>query len=344
MTTIKDVADQAGVSIATVSRVLNQNRYVSPELNERVRQAIADLHYEQNALARNLRRSESLTLGIIIPDSTNPFFAEVARGIEDVCFEQGYLVILCNTSEDPEKAAAYLSSLRQNRVAGVIIVSPGELHTELRQSLRAKYPLVVADRLLPGLPIDSVISDNGVGAEQAVHHLLALGHRRIGVVVGNHLDTRQTIKARLNGVLRTLAEAGLAIDEDLIYTETDYTPEGGYAAACSLLERPNPPTAIFAFNDLLAFGVVSYAYQQGIRIPEHLSVVGFDDINLAAYIAPALTTIAQPKYELGRKAADILLDRIHGELCPPRTLVLPTRLVVRQSTAQVCYAPALNGH
>ncbi len=344
MTTIKDVADQAGVSIATVSRVLNQNRYVSPELNERVRKAIADLHYEQNALARNLRRSESLTLGIIIPDSTNPFFAEVARGIEEVCFENGYLVILCNTSEDPEKAAAYLTALRQNRVAGVIIVSPGELQAELRQPLRAKYPIVVADRLLPGLQVDSVISDNYVGAEQAIQHLLMLGHRRVGVVVGNHLETRQTIKDRLDGVLMTLSAAGLPIDEALIDTESDYTPEGGYEAACVLLDRPNPPTAIFAFNDLIGFGVMSYAYQHGIRVPQDLSVIGFDDIKLAAFMNPALTTIAQPKYELGRKAAEILLERIHGEVCPPQTMILPTRLVVRQSTAQVCYAPALNGH
>lgn len=344
MTTIKDVADYAGVSIATVSRVLNQNRYVSPELNERVRKAIADLQYEQNALARNLRRSESLTLGIIIPDSTNPFFAEVARGIEEVCFEQGYLVILCNTSEDSAKAAAYLSTLRQNRVAGVIIVSPGELQSELRPSLRAKYPIVVADRLLPGLPVDSVISDNDVGARQAMSHLLALGHRRIGIVVGNHIDTRQTIKARLNGVIDMLDTAGVPVDESLIHTDGDYTPEAGYSAAQVLLEQPNPPTAIFAFNDLLGFGVMAYAYQHGIRIPHELSVIGFDDINLAAYIAPGLTTIAQPKYELGRKAAEILLERIHGEGCPPRTLVLPTRLVVRQSTGQVCYEPTFDGH
>lgn len=335
MATIKDVADQAGVSIATVSRVLNQNRYVSPELNERVRKAIVDLNYEQNALARNLRRSESLTLGIIIPDNSNPYFAEVTRGIEDFCFEHGYLAILCNTTEDRSKAAAYLSTLRQNRVAGVIVVSPGDLQAELRQPLRAGYPIVIADRLLSGVAADTVVSDNFEGAQQAMRHLLELGHERIGIVVGNQYDSRHTIAVRKEGVLAALHDARIPVDNSLFYNDGGYSPETGYIAARMLLERPRPPTAIFAFNDMLAFGVLGYAYQHGIKIPEQLSVVGFDDINLAAYVVPSLTTIAQPKYELGRKVAEIMLERIHGETCPPRTIVLPTHLVVRQSTGKM---------
>src|SRR5688572_26696965 len=179
MSTIKDVADRANVSIATVSRVLNKNRYVSPELRERVQHAIRDLKYEQNVVARNLRRSQSVTLGIIIPDAGNPFFAEITRGVEDVCYERGYICVLCSAGDNAARAASYLSTLYQHRVAGLILVSPGDLREDLRYHIDKGDPLVLVDRALPDVPADMVVSDNYGGGFQAAQHLLELGHRRI---------------------------------------------------------------------------------------------------------------------------------------------------------------------
>jgi len=331
MITIKDVAEKAHVSIATVSRVLNNTRYVSPEIAVRVHQAVEELHYEHNALARNLRRNQSLTLGVIIPDSNNPFFAEVTRGVEDACFDQGYVVVLCNTSESTEKAASYLTTLYQHRAAGIIIVSPGDMTDELQAYLDKGYPIVVVDRPLPRVAADMVVSDNYGGARMAVQHLVELGHKRIAFIINQ--EPLETVKSRWQGAQDAMSEAGLPIDPDLIYHQGDFLPDSGYKAAHQFLRLSTPPSAIFAFNDLMAFGVLSFAYDRHIRIPEDLSIIGFDDIAISAYAVPSLTTIAQPKYELGQKVAEILLKRIQGDDAPILHLTLPTELIVRKSTA-----------
>ena len=331
MATIKDVARQAKVSIATVSRVLNDTGYVSEELEQRVRDAISALGYKPNVVARHLRRSESLTLGMLIPDSSNPFFAEVAKGVEDLCFERGYTVVLCNTDEQASKAAAYFTTLFQHRVAGFILLSPAGLREHIQHLLDEGIPVVLADRPLPDLRIDSVVSDNYGGARDAVRHLLELGHRRIGFIVGaGELDT---IRSRWRGAEEAMHDAGIDIDPELVIRQGDYFPQAGHSAADALLSRADPPSAIFAFNDLMAFGVLNYAQAHGIAVPEQLSVVGFDDIAMAAYSVPSLTTIAQPKYELGKKVAGMLLDRIAGDEQPPVSLTLPTTLMVRKSTS-----------
>lgn len=331
MPTIKDVADRANVSIATVSRVLNQTRYVSPELDVRVREAIRTLNYEHNTLARSLRRSESLTLGVVIPDSNNPFFAEITKGVEDICYDKGYMVMLCNTNESPAKAAFYLTTLYQHRVAGIIVVSPNNLQATLKQNLENGYPIVIVDRPVPDIQTDMVVSDNYGGAQQAVQHLLDSGHRHIGFVIGNM--ERETIKQRWQAVLDTLEKANAPLNQQLVYKFGDYQAQSGYKAAEYLLNCETTPTAIFAFNDMMAFGILSYAYDHKIRVPDQLSVIGFDDISMASYSVPSLTTIAQPKYELGRRVAEILLRRIQGDDSPTATVVLPTTLVIRQSTA-----------
>lgn len=333
MVTIKDVADLANVSIATVSRVLNQTGYVSPELDQRVRQAIAQLGYQRNALARNLRRSESLTLGMVIPDSTNPFFAEMAKGVEDVCFSNGLTVVLCNTNENPEREATYFNALYQQRVAGFIVVSTGQATPHLQQLLAQGYPIVVVDRPIPGLETDVVTSDNYGGAREAIHHLLKLGHRRIGFIAGDkHLET---IKLRWQGVHDALREYGLTAARDLIYNNADFLPQSGYAAAEALLARPEPPTAIFAFNDLMAFGVLNYAQTHGIAVPQQLSVVGFDDIVMSSYAGPGLTTVTQQKYELGRTVTELLVRRLQGGQDPPVNIIMPAKLMVRGTTAAI---------
>jgi len=331
MVTIKDVAKLAGVSIATVSRVVNENGYVSPVLEVRVRAAIETLGYQPNILARHLRRSESLTLGMLIPNSANPFFAEMATAVEEVCFGQGFTVALCNTNESSERAIAHFTTLFQHRVAGFIVVATAGLHSYMQQVLDGGYPIVLVDRPLPALATDAVVSDNQAGAEQALRHLIELGHRRIGLILGAF--SLETIRSRWAGIVEALTQAGIPIEADLIYDEGNYLAPTGYVGAEVLLNRPNPPTAIFAFNDLMAMGVLNYAYTHGIEIPHQLSVVGFDDITMACYAVPPLTTISQPKYELGKSAAELLLRRIGGEQTAPVYRILPTQLMVRASTA-----------
>lgn len=335
MATIKDVADHAGVSIATVSRVLNQSGRVSPDLEVRVHEAVRILNYRPNILARQLRRAESATVGVLIPDSSNPYFAELGKGIEDVCFENGYTVVLCNTAESADKASSYLSTLYQQRAAGFVVVTPREMITDLSELVSKGVPIVLADRPLPTFAygVDSVSSDNYGGAQQAIEHLIVCGHRRIGLIVGN-LDLN-TIKNRWRGVVDTLDRAGIALDRGLVYEQGDYLPQSGYSGAQMLMQQASAPTAIFCFNDLMALGVLNYAQSHGVRVPDQLSVIGFDDILLAAYTVPGLTTIAQPKYELGRNVAELLLRRIDGDDQPPIHRVLPTVLITRGTTGLV---------
>ncbi|MBW7886257.1 MAG: LacI family DNA-binding transcriptional regulator [Caldilineaceae bacterium] len=331
MSTIKDVAALANVSIATVSRVLNGNATVSPELVLRVQAAVEKLSYQPNKLARSLRRNESATVGVLIPDSSNPFFAELAKGVEDACFSEGFNVVLCNTNEDPAKAQVHLANLTEHRIAGFVVVSPDKLERRLQRLLDEAYLIVLADRPFPNLETDSVVADNYGGARRAVQHLLDLGHRRIGFVAGS--ATLGTVQERWRGVEEALRAAGLRPSPELIYNSGEYEPESGYAGAEVLLRQADPPTAIFAFNDLMALGILHYTHVHGIRVPDELSVVGFDNISIAAFLVPGLTTVAQPRYELGRRAAQILLRRIEGNREPPSNLVLPTELVVRASTS-----------
>jgi len=330
MPTITDVAELANVSIATVSRVLNGSAYVSPELELRVQQAIEQLGYRPNVLARHLRRNENPTIGILIPDSKNPFFAEMAKGVEDTCFGQGFVAVLCDTDEQPAKALGHLDLLYQQRAAGFAVVSPGQITPHLQQMLDDGYRIVVVDRALSSLPTDSVVSDNYGGGRLAVEHLVKLGHRRIGFVVSN-LE-HETIQGRWAGARDAMCAAGLEIDPALVYTEGDELPGSGYEGAERILRDPHWPTAIFAFNDLMAFGVLRYAQKRGITVPDQLSVIGFDDMMMASYSAPSLSTIRQPKYELGQQAAEILLRRIHGDHSPVQHLTLPTTLIIREST------------
>jgi LacI family transcriptional regulator len=333
MATITDVAELANVSIATVSRVLNGSAYVSPELVERVQKAIDQLGYRPNVLARHLRRSENPTIGILIPNSKNPFFAEMAKGIEDYCFDQGYIAVLCDTDDQPAKAIGHLDLLYMQRVAGFVVVSPGDITSRLQTLLEEGNQIVVTDRPLSTLPTDSVTSDNYGGGYQAVEHLLKLGHRRIGFMLSNL--KHETIQGRWKGAQDAMREAGVEIDPLLVDNGGDELPGSGYKGAASILRHKNPPTAIFAFNELMAFGVLRYAYEQNIQVPCDLSVIGFDDMMLAQYSTPSLTTIRQPKYELGQKAAEILLRRVQGDNSPIEVVTLPTELIVRESTAPV---------
>jgi len=326
---MRDVAERAGVSVTTVSHVINETRPVSDDLRRRVLQAMDELGYQPNALARSLRRKETHTIGMIVPDSANPFFAEVARGIEDASFEQGYSVILCNSDGDLEKELLYTNVLTEKRVDGILFVAAGVSTEHIRALQARQMPLVVVDRDIPDVVVDSVLIHNARGGWLATRHLIELGHRRIGCITGPSDVTPSA--ERVIGYQQALQEAGIPVDEALI-VRGDFQYESGYRAAQQLLALEDPPTAIFACNDLMAVGAISAAVELGFQVPAQLSVVGFDDIRLASFTNPPLTTVAQPKYEMGVVAMTMLLERMRERDMSPRRRLLDIRLVVRQST------------
>jgi LacI family transcriptional regulator len=326
---MRDVARRAGVSVSTVSHVVNNSRTVSETYRRRVMTAMEELGYRPNALARNLRRQRTSTIGMIVPDSANPFFAEVARAIEDASFEQNYSVILCNSEGNLDKQRAYTDVLIEHRVAGIVFVAAG-VSTELVNDLRLReVPTVVVDREVPGVAVDTVLTNHAQGGRLATEHLIELGHRRIGCISGG--SELSPSADRLTGYRQALARHSLPYDPALT-TRGDFQFEGGYRAAMRLL-KPPLPTAIFACNDLMAVGCMSAAIELDLSIPRDLSVVGFDDIRLASFTNPPLTTVVQPKYEIGVLAVEMLLRRMDEPEAPPQLQRLDTHLQVRQSTA-----------
>lgn len=325
---MKDVAELAGVSVTTVSHVLNKTRYVDKSLVRRVETAVKSLGYQPNALARGLRRKETRMLGMVVPDNSNPYFAELARSIEDACFECDYNVILCNSDEDPVKERAYLSLLAEKRVDGIVFVASGNDRTGVQAVLQQKIPMVVLDRELNGTKCDSILVDNRAGGCRATQHLLLGNHQRIGCVSGptNLVSARE----RLQGYHDAFTKARLRVDPKWIQPG-DFHIEGGYTAVQGLLDLPNPITAIFAANDLMAIGVLRGIAARGLRVPEDIAVVGFDGIALGRYTQPPLTTMAQPIREIGKLATELVLSRVNGERKEPRIHRLETRLVVRTS-------------
>lgn len=330
MVTMKDVAKRAGVSVATVSHVINETRFVSEELKQRVLQVIDEMGYQPDAVARSLRRKETQTIGLIVPDNSNSFFAEVARGIEDVGFEQGYSVILCNSDLNLEKELTYLDTLIAKRVDGIIFIAATAQVEHVESLVESGMPIVIADRKMPEIEVDSVLVDNFQGGYEATKHLLDLGHRRIGCITGPWDLTPSA--DRVAGYKAALSQHGLRADEDLI-VRGDYLRQSGEMAVRRFLELSAPPTAIFACNDLMAIGAMKSIHEQGLRVPEDISIVGFDDIALASCLNPPLTTIAQPKYELGKIAAELVIQKItRSDSGEKREIVLDSHLVVRGST------------
>lgn len=331
MITIKDVAQHAQVSVTTVSHVINGTRFVSEAARERVQQAIAALNYVPSALARSLKSNRTHTVGMMIPNNSNPYFAEIIRGIEDTCFEAGFNVILCNSDDDPHKQAQYVRVLSEKQVDGLIVLSSGG-DPELIATLRsAGMPQVVVDREIDDLAADLVEVNHELGGYLATRHLLDLGHRRIACIAGP--QALSPARQRVQGYHRALTESGMRVDDKLLRS-SDFTSAGGHAAMTSLLKMRQKPSAVFASNDLMAIGAVCAAAEAGLRIPEDVSVVGFDDIALAAYSNPPLTTIAQPKHQTGTLAARLLLERIAQRDKPLHREILQPTLCLRRSTAR----------
>lgn len=329
MITMRDVAERAGVSIATVSHVINETRPVSNELKARVLEAMQVLGYQPNLLARGLRRGETRTIGLIASDIADPFFAEMARCIEDAGFEQGYSVILCNSDRRRDKELFYARLLAEKQVDGVIFGTAGTSTEAIRLLQQRGMPLVVIDRRVSAVQVDLVLADNVQGGTLATRHLLELGHRRIGHITGN-IEV-SSFAERLEGYRQALQAAGIPEDDQLVVPGSARA-DGGRQAARDLLALRDRPTAIFACIDLLTLGVMREAAGLGIDVPKDLSVVGFDDIALASMLTPPLTTVAQPKQEMGRLAAEMLLERIHDPDQAARKQVLDVELIVRGST------------
>lgn len=328
--TIRDVARAAGVGQATVSRVLNNSGYVKPETRQRVVEAASALGFVPSSLARGLVRHATDTVGLIIPDITNPFFPAVTRGMEDAASEAGYTVFLCNTDNDPAMEALDVRRFRERRVDGIIFVGTTD-RRELVESLLAEgVPVVLTDRGVSDLDVDSVLVDNAAGALAACRHLIDLGHRRIAHVAGApHTRTGQD---RWNGYRRALESAGMVYEEALVRCG-DYTLGSGYRIGKELLNMGSRPTAVFAANDLMAFGVLQAAAEAGLSVPDDLSLVGFDDVQMASMVQPGLTTVRQPAYEMGRLAMTMLLERIAGDAPGGgRCHLYQPELVVRATT------------
>ncbi len=330
MPTIRDVAERAGVSPITVSRVINNSGYVSQETRSRVEAAIAELQYVPNSLARSLRFKRTHTLALVLTDITNPFWTTVARGVEDAASQRGFNVILCNTDENEAKQSEYLHVLLQKQVDGFLLVPARSTPDPIALIQSQRVPTVVLDRQVPGAKVDVVRGDSEGGAYQLVRLLLSLGHRRIAMLSGP--VNISTAADRVAGYRRALQEAGLEAQAELVcYGE--YTQESGYRMAQKALSLTPRPTALFAANNFIAIGALRALREAKVRVPEDMALVSFDDIPPAFVIEPFLTVAAQPAYEMGRRATELLLARLSGQAPPEcQEIVLPTEIIVRRSS------------
>jgi len=341
MTNIKDVASRAGVSITTVSHVINKTRYVSDDLIDRVQKAMVDLDYYPNSLASGLRSGRTKTIGLVIPDISNQFFAEISRKIEDKGFEYGYSVILCNTDDDSEKEKNYIDVLIAKQVDGILFISAGDSSSNLRKPKEFYTPIVVVDRDINEINADIVLVDNSNGGYKATKYLIELGHRRIGCISGPSQTTPSA--QRISGYKRALEEANLSIDYDLIKLG-DYRYPSGEKAMQELLMHAQPPTAIFACNDMMAFGAFRAVYNLGMKIPDDISIIGFDNIPLSQAVYPPLTTIEQPIFELAELVVNLLIEKIKFRESKTRMIdgktyskriMLETKLIKRDSCRSI---------
>ncbi len=333
MATMKEVADLANVSVATVSRVINKSGYVRPELEERVFSAMSELKYQPSALARSLRRQETLTVGLLVPQVDLPFFGALAFTIERSLFEHNYRALICSAEEDASKENAYIQMLIRQRVDGVIMVPTGHNTEGLRQLIDAGVPVVLVDRDLNIDGVSKVLSNNQQGGYEGMKHLISLGHRNIAII--SALTHTKSVAARIAGAHVALAEANLTPFAELYSASAPDQFEFGYRAMDGLLQKSTLPSAVFALTDVAAVGVMHAVARHGLNIPRDVSVLGFDNIPLAAFMLPELTTVEQPIREMGNTASHLLLDIMQRREHRPQSLMLNTRLIVRQSTTAV---------
>ena len=331
--TIKDVAERAGVSKTTVSHVLNKTRFVAEETRKKVELAAEYLNYEPSSVARSLKVKATKSLGMIITSNMNPFFAEIVREIEKFSYQGGYNLILCNTENDPHKTKSYMQMLSQKRVDGILVMcSTFNDHLFTTIIKQKTVPLVVMD-WGPSVDFIDQIQDNSLqGGMLATQHLISLGHSQIGHIAGplNKLQSQR----RFEGFQQAMTQAGLTVNPKWV-VESDFECEGGYQAMEKILAQETLPTAIFVGNDIMAMGALSAINEKGLRVPQDISLVGYDNISLSAFFSPALTTVGQPFTKLAKLAIDTLIDRLEHPREHGKTISLEPTLVERASTREI---------
>lgn len=329
MASIKDVASRAGVSVATVSRVLNDHPAVRPDTRTRVLAAVADLGYRPNAVARSLRTERTRTLGLVISDVLNPFFTELARSVEDEARALGYSVIIGNADEQPELQDHHVRTLLDRRIDG-LLVSPTDGGSPLMlDAARAGTPMVFVDRWIQGVDVPVVRADGRDAIRDLVAHLYALGHRRLAIIAGPAATT--TGSERVDAFRDALREHDLPLPHDYI-GKGDFQAASGRRATAAFLSLPNPPDAVFAADNLMALGAMDEIRSRGLRVPDDIALAAFDDIPWFVHTDPPITAVAQPTGELGRAAVRALIDRVEGR--PASSVTVSARLVVRRSCGE----------
>ncbi|GAC1468958.1 MAG: substrate-binding domain-containing protein [Ktedonobacteraceae bacterium] len=327
---IMDVARYVGVSSATVSRVISHSAGVRPDVRARVLAAMEELGYQPNRVARSLRVQRSTIIGLIISDIQNPFFITLVRAVEDIAYQNHFAIFLCNTDEDVEKEKLYIDLMQAERVAGVIISPSREKDDPCKKLIESRVPVVVIDRKMSDVEVDTVVVDNKRGAYALVDHLVADGHRRIGAVLGTLAAT--TGRERKEGYIQALTQHDLPFLPELLRIGRPQD-DAGYQLTKELLALPLPPSALFTGNNLLTVGALKAIQEQNLRIPDDIALVAFDGIAWMSVFQPEITRIQQPTYAIGQTAARLLLQRIADSEQPVQQVVLEPELIVRQSCA-----------
>ncbi|WP_086580707.1 DNA-binding transcriptional regulator CytR [Serratia marcescens] len=330
MATMKDVAEMAGVSTATVSRALMNPEKVSTPTRQKVEQAVLAVGYSPHALSRNIKRNESRTILVIVPDICDPFFADVIQGIEQTAAQQGYLVLIGDCAQQNQQERTFVNLIITKQIDGMLLLGSNLPFDASKEEQRNLPPMVMANEFAPELELPTVHIDNLTAAFEAVHYLHQLGHRQIACVAGP--EQMPLSHYRLQGYVQALRRNGITVESSYI-TRGDFTYEAGAQALTALMAQPKPPTAVFCHSDVMAIGVLSEAKKMGLRVPQDLSIVGFDDLKLAQYCDPPLTTVAQPRFQIGQQAMLLLLEQLNGQTVASGSRLLDSELIIRGSTA-----------
>ena len=335
--TIREVAKETGVSISTVSNVLNKSRYVKKETEERILEAVKKLNYRPNMVARGLRLKSTGSVGVIVPDISNPFFAEMVRGMENVARELGYTLILCCTYYDTQEEERQLNLLRDKWVDGFIFASGYNTDDHIAELVEQKIAVVAVDREITDFWVPSVLIDNVEAAKKAVDYLCQLGHKRIAYISFPSTNMK-TVENRYLGYREGLRANNIPYDPSLVLIAESLRMneiKESYSVLADFLQLSEPPTAIFVMADLMAIGILRAVKEMGLRVPEDISIMGFDNIAISAFTDPPLTTIKQPKKKMGATAMQLLIDLIRHKRVEKKKILMPTEVVVRQSTGKV---------
>ena len=332
MATIKDVAKMAGVSTTTVSHVINKTRFVAQETESLVLQAIKDLNYSPSAVARSLKVNTTKSIGMIVTTSEAPYFAEIIHAVEEHCYRQGYSLFLCNTQNNAEKIKNHLEMLAKKRVDGILVMCseyfPDSLN--LLHSVE-NIPMVVMD-WGPNVHTDIILDNSFDGGYLATKHLIENGHKYIGIIAGEL--TKTTAKTRYEGFIHAMKEAGLTVNPNWVM-EGFFEPEDGYECMNKILSQDNLPTAVFCCNDVMALGAISAIGEKGLRVPEDISIIGYDNIHASRFYSPPLTTVHQSKSRLGVQAVNLLFERINHKSDQKEKIEIYPELVVRKSVKKM---------